>query len=186
VENDQSISIDIEEDNLEEAIVYSRSALGNGIIKDICDFVYVVPQKFKSSETRQIADEIEKINEMMRNEKRNYILAGPGRWGSADPWLGIPVKWSQITEARVIIEAGLENYRVDPSQGTHFFQNLTSFRVGYMTVNPYINEGFYDLESLDKQMSTFEGKYLRIVRFDKPLTIKIDGRQNIGAILKNI
>jgi len=186
VENDQSISIDIEDNILEETIVLSKSALGNGIIKDIIDFVYVMPQKFKSSDTKNIADEIEKINVMMRNEKRNYILAGPGRWGSADPWLGIPVKWSQITEARVIVEAGLENYRIDPSQGTHFFQNLTSFRVGYMTVNPYINEGFYNLEFLDKQLSVFEGKYLRAIRFEKPLIIKLDGRQNIGVILKNI
>ncbi len=186
MENDQSISIDIEDNILEETIVLSKSALGNGIIKDIIDFVYVMPQKFKSSDTKNIADEIEKINVMMRNEKRNYILAGPGRWGSADPWLGIPVKWSQITEARVIIEAGLENYRIDPSQGTHFFQNLTSFRVGYMTVNPYINEGFYNLEFLDKQLSVFEGKYLRAIRFEKPLIIKLDGRQNIGVILKNI
>jgi len=186
VESDQSISIDIEEDNLEEAIVYSRSALGNGIIKDICDFVYVVPQKFNSSETRQIAEEIEKINEMMPNRKAQLYPCRSGSLGSADPWLGIPVKWSQITEARVIIEAGLENYRIDPSQGTHFFQNLTSFRVGYMTVNPYINEGFYDIDFLDKQVPSFEGKYLRVIRFEKPLAIKIDGRQNIGAIIKNV
>jgi CheY-like chemotaxis protein len=186
VESDQSIAIEVEENIPEGTIVYSKSALGNGIIKDIYDFVYVMPQKFKSSETIYIAEEIEKINGLMRNEKRNYILAGPGRWGSTDPWLGVPVKWAQITEARVIIEAGLENYRIDPSQGTHFFQNLTSFRVVYMTANPYVNEGFYDIEFLEKQPSIYEGKYLRAIRFEKPLIIKIDGRQNVGAILKHV
>ena len=158
--------------------------MGNGLFQGICDFVYVKPESFKPSDNSKIAEEIEKINLMLRDEKRNYILAGPGRWGSNDPWLGIPVKWAQITEARIIIEAGLENYRIDPSQGTHFFQNLTSFRVGYMTVNPYINDGFLDSDYLAKQPVHYESKYLKVVRFNKPLIIKIDGRQNTGIILK--
>jgi hypothetical protein len=184
VENDQTVSVKIDNFDVYETIVYSKLTLGNGIFKDISDFVFVKPEAFASSETRVIADEIDKINNTMRLEKRNYILAGPGRWGSSDAWLGIPVKWGQISEARIIIEAGLENYRIDPSQGTHFFQNLTSFRVGYMTVNPFINEGFYNINYLNSQTAIFENKYLKHVRFPAPLTIKIDGKQNVGIILE--
>jgi hypothetical protein len=111
-------------------------------------------------------------------------LAGPGRWGSTDAKLGIPVKWWQISEARIIIEAGMENYRVDPSQGTHFFQNITSFRVGYMTVNSFINEGFLDREYLKNYPAYYESSFLRHLRFKNPLNIKIDGRHNKGVIFK--
>jgi hypothetical protein len=117
-------------------------------------------------------------------EKRNYVLAGQGRWGSSDPWLGIPVKWAQITEARVIVEASIENYRIEPSQGTHFFQNLTTFRTGYLTINPKINDGFFDNSFLEKQPAVYENQFLRIIRFKKPLEIKLDGRQSIGVIMK--
>jgi len=184
VEIDQGLEVKIENYEPKLSLVYSKQAMGNGLFQGICDFVYVKPESFKPSDNSKIAEEIEKINLMLRDEKRNYILAGPGRWGSNDPWLGIPVKWAQITEARIIIEAGLENYRIDPSQGTHFFQNLTSFRVGYMTVNPYINDGFLDSDYLAKQPVHYESKYLKVVRFNKPLIIKIDGRQNTGIILK--
>ena len=102
-------------------------------------------------ETRRSARRLEVINERFLAEKKNYVLVGPGRWGSADPWLGIPVRWPQISAARLIVESGLENYRIDPSQGTHFFQNLTSFNVGYFTINPYIKDGFYDIEFLSAQ-----------------------------------
>jgi hypothetical protein len=112
------------------------------------------------------------------------VLIGPGRWGSADPWLGIPVKWVHISAARIIIESGLANYRIDPSQGTHFFQNLTSFGVGYMTLNPYINDGFYDVSYLDSLPAAYEDTFIRHVRFDKPLEIIIDGRKHKGVIVK--
>ena len=118
-------------------------------------------------------------------EDKNYVLVGPGRWGSSDPWLGIPVKWPQISAARVIIESGLENYRIDPSQGTHFFQNLTSFGVGYFTINPYINDGFYDLDYLDAQEVIYEDTYIRHVRFTEQIVIVIDGKRNKGIILKD-
>ena len=118
------------------------------------------------------------------DENKNYILVGPGRWGSSDPWLGIPVKWPQISAARVIIESGLEKYRIDPSQGTHFFQNLTSFGVGYFTINPFIKDGFYDLEFLKQQQVFYEDEYIRHIRFEQPLNIIIDGRKNRGMILK--
>jgi hypothetical protein len=109
---------------------------------------------------------------------------GPGRWGSADPWLGIPVRWPQISAARLIVESGLENYRIDPSQGTHFFQNLTSFNVGYFTINPYIKDGFYDLTYLSDQPAYDEDEYIRHIRFEKPMRIEIDGKKNIGVVYK--
>jgi len=115
---------------------------------------------------------------------RGYVLVGPGRWGSSDPWLGIPVKWTQISQARVIVESGLENYRIDPSQGTHFFQNLTSFRVGYMTINPYIGDGSYDSGYLDSLPAVYEDEYIRHIRFPGELTVCIDGKTNRGAVLK--
>ncbi len=113
-----------------------------------------------------------------------YVLVGPGRWGSSDPWLGIPVTWTQISEARLIVESGLENFRIDPSQGTHFFQNLTSFRVGYMTINPYIGDGTYDPEYLDSLPAVYEDEHIRHVRFPRELTVCIDGKTNRGAVLK--
>jgi len=115
---------------------------------------------------------------------QGYVLVGPGRWGSSDPWLGIPVKWMQISEARIIVESGLENYRIDPSQGTHFFQNLTSFRVGYMTINPFIQDGYYDPSFLSELPAVYEDDYIRHVRFEEELVIRIDGRTNRGAVMK--
>jgi hypothetical protein len=120
-----------------------------------------------------------------RNGERNgYILVGPGRWGSTDPSLGIPVKWSQISEARLIVESGLENYRIDPSQGTHFFQNLTSFRVGYMTINPFIGEGTFDPEYLNSLPAVYEDEFIRHVQFPGELSVLIDGKTNRGVVLK--
>ena len=113
-----------------------------------------------------------------------YVLVGPGRWGSSDPWLGIPVTWAQISEARLIVESGLENFRIDPSQGTHFFQNLTSFRVGYMTINPFIGDGTYDFAYLDKLPAVYEDEYVRHILFPQELTVRIDGKTNRGAVLK--
>ena len=116
---------------------------------------------------------------------KHYILVGPGRWGSSDTWLGIPVKWPNISAARVIVEAGLTNYRVDPSQGTHFFQNLTSFGVGYFTINAYMNDGIYNQALLDSMPAVEETKFLRWVRFSRPLTVKMDGKKKIGVVVVN-
>jgi len=112
------------------------------------------------------------------------VLIGPGRWGSTDPWLGIPIKWPHISQARVIVESGLPDYRIDPSQGTHFFQNITSFRVGYFTINPFIKEGYYDVEFLNDTPHVYQDEFIRHVRFEKPLSIMIDGRIHKGVILK--
>jgi len=184
VESDQSEIISWDAVDYSKAIIYSKSALGHGTVKEIYDFVYVKPDKFNPARTKEIAHEVEEVNKRYIELRRNYIIVGPGRWGSSDPWLGIPIKWSQISEARVIVESGLENFRVEPSQGTHFFQNLTSFRVAYLTINPYMNDGSYDLEYLNKQPASYETEFLRCVTFSKPLAIKVDGKNNLGIILK--
>ena len=183
--NDQSISFKLDDVNLEDTIVYSESALGNGSFEDLKDLVYVKPASFNPANNSKIAGLIEAKNEEFLRDGKNYILIGPGRWGSTDPWLGIPAKWAQLSAARVIIESGLENYRIDPSQGTHFFQNITSFRVGYFTINPFINDGFFDLEYLDKLPATMENEYFRHIRFNKPLRVEVDGKSNKGVIYKD-
>ncbi|MCK4664162.1 MAG: response regulator [Bacteroidales bacterium] len=184
VDNTNISDLDLSDINMDDTIIFSKSALGNGIIKGVSDLVYVKPEVFNASKSEKIAFDIGKINEIFLKEDKNYILIGPGRWGSTDPWLGIPVKWSQISAAKVIIESGLENYRIDPSQGTHFFQNITSFKVGYFTINPFINDGFYDIEYLGKLKAYFEDEFIRHIRFDTEISIQIDGKNNIGVIYK--
>jgi DNA-binding NarL/FixJ family response regulator len=184
VDNDQIMDFDWEALDKEETIISSDSALGNGKIENITDFVYVKPESFDPAKTKDIAQVIDELNQKFTEEDRHYVLIGPGRWGSSDPWLGVPIKWAQISQARVIIESGLDNYRIDPSQGTHFFQNLTSFRVGYLTINPFMNDGFYDIDFLNGKEAVYEDEYLRHVRFDEPVKIFIDGKSNKGAILK--
>jgi hypothetical protein len=181
---DETIHIKPEEIRQEDSIIISHMALGNGIIKDISDIVYVKPETFDAAKTPEIALRLEKLNDRFLEDKRFYVLVGPGRWGSIDPWLGIPVKWPQISASRVIVESGLGHYRIDPSQGTHFFQNLTSFRVCYLTINPYINEGFYDVGFLHSAPALYEDEYIRHVRFEHPFRIEVDGRKNIGIIYK--
>ena len=185
VNNDQHEDFNLNDIKKEDTIIYCESAMGNGRIDDIYDFVYVKPESFNSLESHKIGEEISLLNEKFIKEKRNYVLVGPGRWGSSDPHLGIPVKWAHISQARVIVESGLENFRIDPSQGTHFFQNLTSFRVGYFTINPYINDGFYDIEYLGEFKPQFENQYIRHIRFEFPIKVQIDGKNNKGVIIKS-
>jgi hypothetical protein len=168
----------------EQLILAANSALGNGVISTLHDFVYVKPETFNAANNSEVAGRIEKLNDAFLKSEQNYVLVGPGRWGSSDPWLGIPVKWPQISGARVIIESGLSNYRIDPSQGTHFFQNLTSFQVGYFTINPFINDGYYDLAYLDAQAAVYEDEFIRHVRFENPMCIKIDGKKSKAVIIK--
>ena len=168
----------------EDVVLRSNNSLGHGVMNEIYDIVYVKTDGYSASNNQAIAWEIEKINRQFLNEGKNYVLVGPGRWGSSDTWLGIPVKWPHISNARVIVECGLENYRVDPSQGTHFFQNLTSFGVGYFTVNPFKGDGWFDEAFLNAQPAVEETEYLRHVRFDAPITIKMDGKKSLGVVLK--
>ncbi|HBZ66992.1 MAG TPA: phosphoenolpyruvate synthase [Bacteroidales bacterium] len=170
----------------EQVLITSNSSLGNGVVSDIHDFVYVRPGNFNAAMNGELALQVEKLNDEFLASGRNYILVGPGRWGSSDPWLGIPVKWPQISAARVIVESGLANYRIDPSQGTHFFQNLTSFGVGYFTINPYLKDGFYDIDWLDNQPAVFENDLIRHVRTNAPMIIKMDGKKSQGVIMKPV
>jgi hypothetical protein len=186
VQNREIINVDIDNIKKEDLILFSDSSLGNGKIQDIFDVVYVKPESFDKSRTCEIALIIESLNQKLVNEGKPYILIGPGRWGSADKWLGIPVKWPQISGARLIVEAGQENYRIDPSQGTHFFQNLTSFRVGYITVNPHVNEGYLDFDYLKSANKVYEDDLVRHVSFDEPLEVIINGQNRKAAVIKKV
>ena len=170
----------ISEDSL---LLKSFNSLGHGVMEDIHDLVYVKTDGYSASNNPAIAYEIEKLNRKFLDEGKNYVLVGPGRWGSSDSWLGIPVKWPHISAARVIVEAGLTNYRVDPSQGTHFFQNLTSFGVGYFTINAYMNDGIYNQAYLNEQKAIEETNFLRHIHFEKPIKVKMDGKKKIGVVM---
>jgi CheY-like chemotaxis protein len=182
--NEQSINFKIGNINPDEVIIYSDKALGNGVYNNIHDVLYVKPENFKPAQSTAIAQELEKLNEGFLKKQRQYVLIGPGRWGSSDPWLGIPIKWAQLSAARIIVESSLEHFRVDPSQGTHFFHNLTTFGVGYLTVNHFIKDGVYNVDYLNNLPAVDETNYFRHVQFDKPLKIEIDGKANKAAIYK--
>jgi CheY-like chemotaxis protein len=185
VHTDEGHIINIGHVNTQDTIICSESALGNGYFKGIHDIVYIKPDSFNAAYSKNIASIIENINTEFVKQNAGYVLIGPGRWGSTDPWLGIPVKWPQISAARIIIESGLQNFRIDPSQGTHFFQNMTSFRVGYITINPFIDEGYYDVEYLNQNGGVVhEDRFIRHVKFDTPLEIMIDGKTHRGVIMK--
>ena len=165
------------------AIVSSGSAIGPGWIKGVRDFVYLRESGFDTLKTRQMAAELRELNNRMRAEGRNYVLVGYGRWGSSIPTLGVPVQWSDISEARAIVECCLDHFRVDPSQGTHFFQNMTSFNAGYVNVNPFARAGeCFDAARLDAMPAEFETQFLRLVRFPEELQICIDGRTGKALI----
>ena len=166
----------------DSALIYSESALGTGYVEGVQDVIYLRSENFDPSKTQIMAEEVTRLNSKMREEGRGYLLSGFGRWGSSNPWLGVPIKWSDISEVKVIVECGLDNFRIEPSQGTHFFQNMTSFGVGYMTVNPYAGEGKLDFATLDAMPALYESDYIRHVRFDRPLEICIDGVKNKAVV----
>lgn len=168
-----------------DCLLRSHNSLGHGISEDVTDVVYVkYDDHFSAMNNFYVADDIERINRRFLAEGRNYVLIGPGRWGSSDHYLGVPVKWPHISAARIIVEVALKNYNIDPSQGTHFFQNLTSFGVGYFTVDTNTEEGgFVNKEMLDAMPAVEETQYVRHVRFDRPLRILMDGKKQEGAVL---
>lgn len=168
-----------------DCLLRSHNSLGHGISGDVTDVVYVkYDDHFSAMNNFYVADDIERINRKFLADGRNYVLIGPGRWGSSDHYLGVPVKWPHISAARVIVEVALKNYNIDPSQGTHFFQNLTSFGVGYFTVDTNTEEGgFVNKEMLDAMPAVEETQYVRHVRFDRPLRILMDGKKQEGAVL---
>lgn len=184
VDSKQMLDEDLDAISDEQCLLRSDNSLGHGVSEDVVDVVYVkTGDNFSAANNPAIADDVERINRRFLDEGKNYVLIGPGRWGSSDNWLGIPVKWPHISAARIIVEAGLENYRVDPSQGTHFFQNLTSFGVGYFTINAYMNDGLFRQDLLDAMPAVTETQYVRHVRFDKPLKIMMDGKKQKGVVM---
>lgn len=170
----------------ESLILRSPSALGQGTYDDVEDVVYVRPEAFDASLSQTIRREIAEINEQMLRADRHYVLIGPGRWGSSDPWLGVPVRWSEISAASVIVESALSGYQIEPSQGTHFFQNLTSFGVAYFTINQPGGQGFVDYDYLSAQEAVLQTEHVRVVRFRHPVVALVDGKRSIGVLKKEV
>ena len=175
--------VDIETEDLSASglVVATERAMGNGVVKTIKDIVYTKPDVFESRHTRAIASEIEALNRRLVQEKRPYLLVGFGRWGSSDPWLGIPVTWSQVSGAKAIVEASLEKMNIEPSQGSHFFHNLSSFEVSYLTVHHDRDLGI-DWEWLARQPMASETEFVRHIRLDQALEVRVDGRSGRGLI----
>ena len=186
VDNRMQLDEDLSAIPDEQCLLRSHNAIGHGNITDITDIVYIKTgkkSKYTPGKNPQIAEEVERINRTLLQEERKCLLIGPGRWGSSDSWLGIPVKWPHISSAQVIVEAGLENFQVDPSQGTHFFQNLTSLGVGYLTIDAFRGNGKYDCSLFEGMQVVQETDYVAHVRLNEPLTIKIDGMKKEAVVL---
>ena len=186
VDSKQELLEDITAVTDEECLIRSHNSLGHGTSEEITDMLYVkYDDTFSAADNVKIAEEIGRINQKFVDEGRNYVLIGPGRWGSSDSWLGVPVKWPDISAARIIVEVALKNYRVDPSQGTHFFQNMTSFGVGYFTVDTNLpgEGGIIHKEMLDVMPAVEETAWVRHVRFDRPLRILMDGMKQEGVVM---
>jgi hypothetical protein len=176
--------LDVDHTTANKLLCQSNMVLGNGAMTDIYDIIYVDINKYDRSKSRNVAFEVSQLNSKLVNKKTPYILIGVGRWGSLDHWLGIPVTWDQISGASTIIESGFKDFNVTPSQGSHFFQNITSFKVGYFTVNSTDESGFIDWEWLAKQQALEEMEFTRHLRFDQPVIVKINGSKNKGIIMK--
>lgn len=169
----------------DKTVLISKKSMGNGLIDNITDFVYIEPADFDNTLTTEMAAEIESINRKMLAEKRQYVLAGPGRWGTRDRFIGVPVDWPQISNARVIVECGLPGFHVDASLGSHFFHNVTSMNVGYFSVDEEIHGGKIYWEKPARQQLVEKGRFFRHVRFEKPLIIRMDGRKGMAVISEN-
>lgn len=176
------MDVEISQEDIDAAVCYSTQALGNGSLEDVADIVYVNPDKFDSALTVEIAAEIGRINHQLVQQNRKYLLIGPGRWGSADRWLGIPVKWQDISGVGGIIEYASDDLKADPSQGSHFFQNITSLGIGYLTITPNSSD-YLNLQWLQTLLTAEETNYLNHVKLDNPLTIKIEGKKSCAVIL---
>jgi hypothetical protein len=178
----QKLNVEISDEDRQHAICYSTMALGNGQVSDLKDIVFVDPEAFDAARTVEIAAEVGRLNKLIEAQRRRYLLIGPGRWGSADRWLGIPVKWNDISAVRAVVETATEAVRADPSQGSHFFHNITSLDISYLTTAANA-EDFVDWDWLKAQPVAAKTRYLRHVRLDRPLTLKIDGKQTQAVIL---
>lgn len=184
IQNDESKKLDWSKIDTSDAIVYSQSALGTGLMSGIRHVIYMKFDKFSPLTTEAIAEELREFNRYLKENHQEYVLIGTGRWGSTDPLLGVPVRWDHISEARVIIESALPDFNIEASQGTHFFQNVTSLGVGYLSLDPGHGDGSLNLQILDDMPAEKDGEYLRMVAFDKPLYIYVDGQSRKAVIKK--
>lgn len=184
VKSQEADELNVNGYNDNKLICQSPQVLGNGLIDDVYDVIVVDRDTFDRSKSMEVADEVARYNLELLNQKIPYILIGVGRWGSADQWLGIPVTWDQISGARVIVETGFKGFKVVPSQGSHFFQNITSFMIGYFTVNSYFKGGFVDWDWLKNQRPVHEMKFTRHLRFNNPVVVKMNGHTHKGIIIK--
>ncbi|MGM0431739.1 MAG: PEP/pyruvate-binding domain-containing protein [Spirochaetota bacterium] len=182
VEGSEAADIRITEEQIKQAVIYSKKAMGNGTYNDLYDILYIRPEHFDPAKTQEMAKAIGRINAKFLNEDRGYILIVAGRLGSTDPWLGIPTTWSQISQAKIIVETGLENFQVEPSQGTHFFQNMTSLHNAYMTINPVRGDGICNFEQLDTLPAHDETHHIRLAHTSRPLQVRVDGKTGQGYV----
>jgi len=180
----ETADLNVDEVSPEVLLVRSPRVMGNGRIDDLNDLVVVDFHRFDRSKSRAAAEEVTTFNARLVAEGRPYLLIGVGRWGSTDPWLGIPVTWDQISGARVIVETGFRDFHVTPSQGSHFFQNLTSFQVGYFTVNAEAGEGFVDWDWIAVHPAEGETRLVRHLRFARPFHVRMNGREKVGVVYK--
>ena len=180
----ENIEVSLEGVKPEDTICMSTYCLGNGVFRDIYDLIYVDPLNFDFSKSTSIVKEIEEFNSKLKEENTPYILIGFGRWGTRDPWLGIPVNWEQISQARVIIETNLKDSTIAPSGGTHFFQKLTSLKVGYMYIKKQSESDFIDWDWLNRQNIQERTEHIVHIKFPQPVVVKIDARHSLAAILK--
>lgn len=184
IRSSEFFSIDIDEIDKDNLILYTERGMGNGKVENITDIIYAAPELFQLAATQQMAVEIEKLNVMMRLAKRNYILIGPGRWGTRDRWLGIPVQWPQISNAKIIVETDLDDFKVDASLGSHFFHNITSMNIGYLTVHQSNGRDFIDWDYLKSITPENTTEHFIHLHFDKPVKVLMDGKQSISLIEK--
>jgi hypothetical protein len=184
VVQDELVRVELDDRHHEGALCFSDRVLGNGVWRTIRDIVLVKPAAFDAARSPQVAVELDKLNARLREAGTPYVLIGPGRWGSTDPWLGIPVKWGQISGVRVVVEVALPNMDVEPSQGSHFFQNVTSLGIGYFTVPMDRAHGFIDWPWLEARNAADETGFLKHICLPQPLTVMIDGRKSQGVILR--
>ena len=184
--NRETEELNVEDFESSKLICQSNRVLGNGVIREIYDIVLVDYHLFDRAKSRQVALEVSQFNTRLTSERRPYLLIGVGRWGSLDPWLGIPVKWEQISGAKAIIETSFKEMHVEPSQGSHFFQNITSFMVGYFTIDSKDTQGFIDWDWLLSREPVEQKTYTKLLRFGSPITVKMNGHQNKGVIIKPV
>ena len=179
---DSNVSIQEALKNMDNVLIKSTKALGSGVIDNITHIIHVPSSTFDSAKTNDMAKEIANFNTMVRNEGGSYMLLGPGRWGSSDPWLGIPVLWSDISEAKVIVESAIPGYQIEPSQGTHFFQNITSLGVGYLTVDTVRGDGVIDEDAISKLEIAYEGEFTKLYKAPDGLRAYIDRSSNESIV----